>query len=90
MLQNHENSEICKIPKSGQGVSHWMSGFGRTNCMYFKYIPIRVQINPGFKGLEIKCFKIKTRYPSLCLLDAIYGVWSHYINYISQYYVPKN
>ena len=46
--------------------------------------------NPGIKGLEIRYFKIKTFVPSLCLFDAIYGVWSHYVNYISLYYVPKN
>ena len=46
--------------------------------------------NPAVKGLEIRYFKIKTCIPSLCLFDAIYGVWSHFVNHISLYYVPKN
>ena len=46
--------------------------------------------NPGVKGLKIRYFKKYIKDPSLCLLDAIYGVWSHYVNYISINYVPNN
>ena len=47
-------------------------------------------INPSVKGLKIRVFKIKTQDPLVCLLDVMYGVWSHYVNYISMNYVPKN
>ena len=54
-------------------------------------IYLRLKISDqNTKKLKIRFFKIKTEFPSLCLFDAIYGVWRHFVNYISLYYVPNN